>query len=110
MRIVIGGDRLTLISSNALRFRALANSCSIYPRPRQADEIFKSREIREKSAFHKHTLEDAKTERELRGKKGMEEGLTHTFNDQWRNGHRYAYVEGYIEGNMRWKNSSDLDL
>lgn len=60
MRIVIGGAYWTLTSSNALRFRALMNSCSIYPRPRQANEILKSREIREEPAYYKHTLEDAK--------------------------------------------------
>lgn len=64
---------LTLTSSDALRFRTLVNSCSIYPQPRQANEILKSREIPEEPAFYKHTLEDAKTSE--RRKRAGEEGL-----------------------------------
>jgi len=55
------------------------------PQPRQVNEILKSREIPEEPAFYKHTLEDT-TKTSERRERAREEGLTRTFNDQWRAG------------------------
>lgn len=59
------------------------NSCSIYSLPRQANEILKSREIREEPAYTISTLSKRlKRARAERRERVEEERLTRTFNDQ----------------------------